>query len=245
MKKLFISILLSIFLVLPAYSADVDTDIDNDTKIDDAFLDMATDINGPVKCNGAGDCSAYVPTDEAFGSGWNGDTEAPRKSNLWNWGKVFDPDGDGDIDDVVVDATADDMADHQMRGFKIKGRNADATVTILNPVYWKPTDNEYHLSDADSAGTYPCRGFATANGSGGALTILIQGIYRDDSMTWPAANYGDTLYLSTAPATCDSVTCNGVTRTAPTASGNYLQVVGWIYDDDHVYVHCQRGYILP
>ncbi|MBW2411258.1 MAG: hypothetical protein JRF72_15790, partial [Deltaproteobacteria bacterium] len=54
LKTLFVLIFMITTL---AFSADLDFDVDNDTKIDDAFLDFAWDITGAVECDGAGDCT--------------------------------------------------------------------------------------------------------------------------------------------------------------------------------------------
>jgi hypothetical protein len=95
MKKIFTLIFLLVFAMAgPAYSTDLDFDVDNDSKIDDAFLDLAHDINGAVECDGAGAC------------------EQAEVEDLSNYNAI-DPDyilGDAD-DDNKLDPEAIDLTE--------------------------------------------------------------------------------------------------------------------------------------
>jgi hypothetical protein len=46
----------------------------------------------------------HVGVNEAYASGWNGDTDTPEKDDVYDWGHVFDTDDDGKVN--VVDLTA-------------------------------------------------------------------------------------------------------------------------------------------
>ena len=54
-------LLLALF-VGTTFAADIDIDADNDSKVDDTYLDLSHDITGVVYCDGAGDCTALAAT---------------------------------------------------------------------------------------------------------------------------------------------------------------------------------------
>jgi hypothetical protein len=83
-----------IFFSVIAWAANQDFDLDTDTKIDDAFLDLATDINGIVECDGAADCSAASDI-------LSKDTTPQLGGDLDLNGNAFDFPTTANIDDVL------------------------------------------------------------------------------------------------------------------------------------------------
>lgn len=88
-------------------------------------------------------------------------------------------------------------------------------VTQWDAVYVNAS-TQLALADANGSGTYPCWGLATATASTGvATTIVLYGIVRNDGWSWTP---GGSIYLST--------TAGGLTQTAPSATGDKVQVIG-------------------
>lgn len=119
-------------------------------------------------------------------------------------------------------ATADTLAfsrtlgtDHTFHGTTITGINAGATIAQFEAVYYDFTAGEWLLADANGTNTHPADGIALAAGTdGNALTVLTQGFVRDDTWNWSAGP----IYLSG--------TAGALTQTAPSTSGDKVQIVG-------------------
>jgi hypothetical protein len=124
---------------------------------------------------------------------------AEANAQVWAQG-LFDPSPD---------------TDHTSEGFKADGLTAGETLTLFQLVYRK-SDGKLWKADANGTLTYPCvmlaNGAITADTTG---EFLIQGFARDDSWTWTV---GGLLYLSDV--------AGSMTQTAPSASGDKVQVVG-------------------
>ena len=127
-----------------------------------------------------------------------------------------------------IEATADDVVDDRYRGVTISGLNAGENITQWDAVYFDQTDSEYKQADADAANEFPARGIAVAAGTdGNELIVLIRGYIRNDGWNWTV---GGTIYL-------DDTTAGGLTQTAPSDSGDAVQVLGWATSDDEMFVN--------
>ncbi len=99
-----------------------------------------------------------------------------------------------------------------------------------DPVYFA-SDGTVKKADADGSGTFPVLGLAMETASSGSHVVLLQGIYRDDSLfNWTV---GGLVYLSTSGA---------LTQTAPSATDNVVQIVGIATHADRMYVNPQLVY---
>ena len=88
------------------------------------------------------------------------------------------------------------------------------------------TTDEVVISDADAIATMPVIGIAPAAISDtNTGTILLQGFIRDDTWNW---TLGGILYA-------DNTTAGGMTQTAPSGTGDFVQAVGVALSADVVY----------
>lgn len=117
--------------------------------------------------------------------------------------------------------TTDDTAN----GLGICNRNSGAALAQWDAVYMGPSST-WLLADADGSGTYPARGLVVSAvaGSGILTKVLTQGTVRNDAWNWTV---NGAIYLST--------TAGGLTQTAPSASGDKVQIVGWAITADIAY----------
>jgi hypothetical protein len=65
------------------------------------------------------------------------------------------------------------------------------------------------------------------------LLVLTQGVVRNDGWNWSDENV--TLFLSD--------TAGGITETAPSTSGDCVQIVGWSISDDEAYINISGHYL--
>lgn len=122
-------------------------------------------------------------------------------------------------------------ADNTARGFVRSGLNNSGGVTRWDVVYLNGS-SQWVLADANGSGTYPARGLVTATVStGGATTVVTRGTIRNDAWTWTP---GGTVYLST--------TAGGLTQTAPSTTGDKVQVIGYALDADTLAVEISVDY---
>jgi hypothetical protein len=106
------------------------------------------------------------------------------------------------------------------------------SLTPGDAVYYK-SDGKVYKADADGVSTYPCIGLALETASSGSHTVLLGGIYRDDTrFNWTV---GGVIYLST--------TAGGLTQTQPSATDNVIQVIGIATHADRMYVNPSLDYI--
>jgi hypothetical protein len=107
------------------------------------------------------------------------------------------------------------------------------TVGALNCVFLA-SDSKFDIADADAAGEFPAFGL-TVNGGDDtdAAIILVRGVVRDE--TWTGLTVGGAVYLGDAGA-------GAVTQTAPSTSGDCVQIVGWALSDSEVYFDFSRPY---
>jgi hypothetical protein len=123
--------------------------------------------------------------------------------------------------------------DDTYEGTVIIGRNAGATIAQWEAVYLDSTTSEWLLADANGTSTYPARGLAVAAGTdNNPLTVLDDGVARNDAWTWTV---GGTIYLST--------TAGGLTQTAPSTSGDKVQIMGYALSADSMRVAPSPEYL--
>jgi hypothetical protein len=137
------------------------------------------------------------------------------------------------VSDIEVEGGLDGLADDTYDGFVIANKNAGETITQWDVVYLDGTSGEWMQADADAAGEFPARGIAVEAGTdGNALKVLVQGTIRNDGWTW--TDEGVTLYLSDTVA--------GLTETAPSTSGDAVQILGYALSDDEIYFNAAGHY---
>jgi hypothetical protein len=140
------------------------------------------------------------------------------------------PSGGGGSTDFDTGALS---SDDTKVGLTLTGLNAGATIAQWEAVYID-SSSTYQLADANGSGTYPARGLAVAAYvSTDPAVILREGIVRNDAWNWTP---GGTIYLST--------TAGGLTQTAPSASGDKIQQVGFALTADIAYLNFGSGEFL-
>ena len=121
---------------------------------------------------------------------------------------------------------SDGLADDTYYGFTISNIAAGENIAQWALVYLDDTENEWMNADADATGKWPARGIAVEAGTNGnAISVLVFGVVRNDGWTW--TGNGKTLYLSDSPG--------AITETAPSGSGDCIQVVGFSLSDDEAF----------
>jgi hypothetical protein len=94
------------------------------------------------------------------------------------------------------------------------------------------SDGKAQLGDADSITTAICIGICTQTVSANnTATYLLQGIARNDSWNWTV---GQPIYLSTT-----GTSTNTLTQTAPSGTGDVVQIIGIATHADRMYVNPQ------
>ncbi len=99
----------------------------------------------------------------------------------------------------------------------------DTNATGLGAALYMASDGNFDEADADSASTMPCRALAVETGTGSKI-VLLQGFLRVDAWNWTP---GGDIYVDT--------TTGGLTQTAPSGTGDQVQVVGFAWDADTIY----------
>jgi len=124
--------------------------------------------------------------------------------------------------DLRVDLTATLGTDHTYNGTTIVG-TAGESLVFGDFVYFKFSDLKWWKANASAYATARTRGIAvvtlSANDAG---KILIEGVIRDDSWNWTAAE----VWLST--------TAGAGTSTQPSTTGNQIQFLGTALSADHM-----------
>jgi hypothetical protein len=121
--------------------------------------------------------------------------------------------------------------DDTYSGLAVSGLNAGATIAQWEAVYVGGSST-YLLADANGSGTFPAIGLAVAAYvSTNAAIVVRNGTVRNDAWTWTP---GGTVYLST--------TAGGLTQTAPSTTGDKVQVIGTALTADILLVHVSADY---
>jgi hypothetical protein len=163
-------------------------------------------------------------------------------ANAADWDGSADP-GDADqaldqlaerVTDLEVGGAGDEhyevdgtpASDDTWGGRAITGVNAGATIAQWEAVYMG-SGGEWLLADATDDTAAPCRGLAAAAGTdNNPMTVVTDGVIRNDAWNW--TTLGAPIYLST--------TTGGLTQTAPSATGEIVQPVGFAISADVMYL---------
>lgn len=122
--------------------------------------------------------------------------------------------------------------DDTLEGVTIAGLNNSGGVTQWDSVYLN-SSSQWVLADANGSGTFPCRGLATATvATANASTVVTRGTVRNDAWNWTP---GGAVYLST--------TAGGLTQTAPSATTEIVQVIGYALTADILFVNITGEYL--
>jgi hypothetical protein len=136
------------------------------------------------------------------------------------------------ITSPLVSLTAAHGSDDTYTGTTIVGLNAGATIAQWEAVYLD-SSSTWQLADANGSSTYPARGLAVAAYSNtNPATILVHGTVRNDAWNWTP---GGTIYLSG--------TAGALTQTAPSASGDKIQQVGFALTADIAFFDMNSTYL--
>lgn len=123
-------------------------------------------------------------------------------------------------------------SDDTYSGEVITGLNNSGGVTQWDAVYLN-SSSQWVKADANGSGTYPAVGIAVATATtGNAVDVLVRGVFRDDGGTaWTA---GGNVYLST--------TAGALTQTAPSTTGDKVQVIGTALANHTIFVKLGTDY---
>lgn len=121
--------------------------------------------------------------------------------------------------------------DDTWEGNGITGLTAGATIAQWEVVYVGGSST-YLLADANGSGTFPAIGLAVAAySSTNAAVVVTSGTVRNDAWAWTP---GGIIYLST--------TAGGLTQTAPSTTGDKVQVIGRALTADIMHVNPSADY---
>jgi len=130
------------------------------------------------------------------------------------------------VDSLEASALVNDTYSGLVLGFISNG-----TIAIGQAVYVHTADGRVALAQANAVGTMPAIGVAVTGASdGGAIKILVHGIYNDSDGFGGAQDEGDTMYVS-------ENTAGLVTATIPDADGEFVQVMGMAVGPRDVYIN--------
>jgi len=103
----------------------------------------------------------------------------------------------------------------------------DANTVGFGSALFLSADGHYDEADADSATTMPCMVLALETGTG-TKKVLLQGYICKTSWNWTlGAGTANLIYVSTTTGT--------LTQTAPSATGDQVQIVGYAVSADAIY----------
>ena len=126
---------------------------------------------------------------------------------------------------LQMDASPDGMTDDGHNGITMKGLTFGETVSQWECVFLA-SDGKLDQADADAAGEFPAMGIVTASGvNTGAAILLSRGVVRNEG--WSGLTVGGAVYLSD--------TAGGLTQTAPSTSGDCVQIIGRALSDSEIY----------
>jgi hypothetical protein len=134
----------------------------------------------------------------------------------------------GTINAPTITYTVEPGSDDTAYGDRIAGILAGDTIAQWDLVYLDSTSGRWELADSDAVATAGgvLLGLAVASGTdGGALTVLVRGIVRNDGWTWASA--GLKLYASLTPG--------GITVTRPSATDDVIRPVADTLSDDCIW----------
>jgi hypothetical protein len=133
---------------------------------------------------------------------------------------------------------ADGMDTNEYNGIVITGRNCGEALGQWDAVYLNSAEGDggdiWHEADATTgSGEFPAFGIAVAACTDtNEAKIMVRGVARNDSWTWTT---GDAIYLGETDGT--------ITATAPSTSGDCVQIIGWALSPDEIYFDFSRPYL--
>jgi len=130
--------------------------------------------------------------------------------------------GDLSLNEHSITLNSSPSSDHTANG-DIASMTVDANSTGFGAALHMDTDGHWIEADADADTTMPCAAIALETGTG-TKKVLLRGFIRDDTWNW---TIGGVIYVST--------TVGGLTQTAPSGSGDQVQVVGFAVSADVMY----------
>lgn len=137
------------------------------------------------------------------------------------------------INNPKIDLDASNASDDTYSGIQLSGRVAASGGLTQWDCCYINTSSEIALADANGSGTYPAIGLAAGTVSGAAAAIVItHGPVRNDAWSWTV---GGVIYLS--------ATAGGLTQTAPSTSGDKVQVIGVAISADEMFVNPSLDYL--
>jgi len=141
---------------------------------------------------------------------------------------------------LQLDAGADSMDDDEYNGVVLYGKAAGEDVAQWGTVFLQ-SDAKFDNADANAAGEFPALGIAVGCSGGGdwpcqdteTMEVMVRGVIRNED--WTGLTIGSPVYLSE--------TAGGVIQTAPSDSGDAVQIVGWALSDSEIYFDFSRPYV--
>jgi len=125
------------------------------------------------------------------------------------------------------------MSDDQYNGITITGRNAGEGLTQWDLVRLANDADPWHQADANAAGEFPAIGIVIATTTDtNEAKVLITGVVRNEG--WTGLTPGGKVYLS--------ATAGGLTQTAPSTSGDCIQIIGFALSDSEIFFDFSRPY---
>jgi len=133
-----------------------------------------------------------------------------------------------------MDVVADGMADDKYNGILISGKSFGETVAAFEIVELQ-ADAKFDKADASTgSGLFPAWGIAVNGGNDGDNAIvLVRGVIRNEN--WTGLTVAGAVYLSE--------TAGGITQTAPSDSGDCVQIVGFALSDSEILFDFSRPYL--
>lgn len=122
--------------------------------------------------------------------------------------------GDLDLNQKSISLATALGTDHTAVGM-IDAVTVDVNATGFGAALYIASDGNYEEADADASTTMPCTALAIDTGTGASKKVLLWGYMRDDTWDWTP---GGLLYIS--------ATTGALTQTAPSSTGQQVQVVG-------------------
>jgi hypothetical protein len=145
-------------------------------------------------------------------------------SGTWTWAAP------AVAENLALSAMPGDLSAVGIRTSLSKGE----TIAAGAPVYIG-TDSKVYNADANGTGTYPARGVNLTSGVSGAPgDILLEGIYRNDTLYNFTIN--SPIYLG--------ITAGAIQQTYPSGEDEAVQNLGWAVTADSWYVKPSLDYII-
>jgi hypothetical protein len=103
----------------------------------------------------------------------------------------------------------------------------DANSTGVGAALYEASDGHFEEADADAATTMPCTALALETGTGSKKVLRYGYLYRTAWSWTKSGGFADALFVST--------TTGALTKTAPSTTGDQVQVVGSVHSANVVF----------